>query len=120
MDDNDARSSDRLKGLGKRLASAQHSIEERDGKPGNRGSAYSFGFRLASDLVVGVLAGFFIGWGLDRWLGTSPAFLLIFTPLGMAAGIVNVIRAATSAEAKRHLEETRADGVPSVPDDEDD
>ncbi len=114
-------SSDRLKGLQKRLASAKSSFEVRDTKAGGRrGSAYGFGFRLVSDLVVGVLAGFFIGWGLDKLLGTSPWLLLIFTPIGMAAGILNVIRAAQSAEAKRYLEETRADGIPAVGDDDDD
>jgi ATP synthase protein I len=119
MDDDEAKSSDRLKALRDRLASAQASIEERDRPAGKSGSAYSFGFRLATDLIAGVLAGFGIGWGLDKWLGTSPWFLLIFTVLGMIAGIVNVIRAAKSAEARRHLEATRADNIPSVPDEDD-
>ena len=70
-------------------------------------------------MIAGVLVGFGAGWLLDRLLGTSPWFLLILTPLGMAAGILNVIRAAKSAEARRHLETTKADGVASVPDDED-
>jgi len=119
MDDDSSSSSDRLKGLQKRLASARSSFEARDRKTAGRGSAYGFGFRLVSDLVVGVLAGFFIGWGLDKLLGTSPWLLLIFTPIGMAAGILNVIRAAQSAEAERYLEETRADGIAAVDDDED-
>jgi ATP synthase protein I len=78
-----------------------------------------FGFRLAADLLAGVLGGFAIGWGLDYLLATSPWFMLVFTPLGMVAGILNVIRAATSMEAKRHLEQTRGEGLPSVKDDED-
>ncbi len=120
MDDDKRLSSDRLKGFQKRLANARSSIEARDSKTGGQSSAYGFGFRLVSDLVVGVLAGFFIGWGLDKLLGTSPWLLLIFTPIGMAAGILNVIRAAQSAEARRYLEETRADNVPGVSDDDDD
>jgi ATP synthase protein I len=35
-----------------------------------------------------------IGWLLDRWLGTSPAFLIVFFLLGAAAGTLNVFRAA--------------------------
>jgi len=120
MDDDKRLSSDRLKGFQKRLADARSSIEARDNKTGGRGSAYGFGLRLVADLVVGVLAGFFIGWGLDKLLGTSPWLLLIFTPIGMAAGILNVMRAAQSAEAERYLRETRADDVPGVDDDDDD
>ena len=120
MDDDRRLSSDKLKGFQKRLADARSSIEARDNKTGGRGSAYGFGFRLVSDLLVGVLAGFFIGWGLDKLLGTSPWLLLIFTPIGMAAGILNVIRAAQSAEARRYLEETRANNAPAVDDDDDD
>jgi ATP synthase protein I len=119
MDDDRRTSSDRLDSLGKRLAGTRRSLEERDAPGGNRGSAYGFGFRLASDLLAGVIGGFGLGWLLDYLLGTSPWLLLLFTPLGMAAGILNVMRAARSAEARRHLEKTRADGVPSVPDDED-
>ncbi len=120
MDDDKSPSSDRLRGFEERLASAKSSLEAGDTKAGGRGSAYGFGFRLISDLIVGVLAGFFIGWGLDKLLHTSPWLLLIFTPIGMAAGILNVIRAAQSAEAKRYLEETRADSIPPVGDDDDD
>ncbi len=120
MDDDKGPSSDRLRGFKKRLDAERSSIEARENKTGGRGSAYGFGFRLIADLVVGVMAGFFIGWGLDKLLGTSPWLLLIFTPIGMAAGILNVIRAAQSAEAERYLRETRANGVPGVKDDDDD
>jgi ATP synthase protein I len=102
-----------------RLKAAARAVADRD-KPGHmRGSAYHFGFRLAADLLAGVLGGFAIGWGLDYLLGTSPWFLLVFIVLGMAAGILNVIRAATSMEAKRHLDQTSGEGLPSVRDDED-
>ena len=108
-----------LESFNKRLQRTKASIQERDRQTFNQASAYSFGFRLAIDLVVGVLAGFGIGWLLDYWLGTSPWLLLVFTMLGIAAGISNVIRAAKSIEARRHLAHTKADGVASVPDDED-
>jgi ATP synthase protein I len=102
-----------------RLKAAARVVADRD-KPGrSRSSAYHFGFRLAADLLAGVLGGFAIGWGLDYLLGTSPWFLLVFILLGMAAGILNVIRAATSMEAKRHLDQTSGEGLPSVRDDED-
>ena len=33
-----------------------------------------------------------IGYGLDRYFGTRPFLLLVFLPLGVAAGVVNVWR----------------------------
>lgn len=55
------------------------------------------GFRLSSELVVGVLAGAAIGWGIDRLLSTSPWGLIVFLLLGFTAGVVNVIRMAGAA-----------------------
>ncbi|MGE0613203.1 MAG: AtpZ/AtpI family protein [Hyphomicrobiales bacterium] len=51
-------------------------------------------FRIATELVAGVLVGTAIGWQLDRWLETSPVMLVIFFGLGTAAGIMNVVRVA--------------------------
>ena len=102
-----------------RLKNMTRDVAARDAPGKGRGSAYHFGFRLATDLLAGVLGGFAIGWGLDYWLGTSPWFLLGLIVLGMAAGILNVIRAATSMEARRHLEQTSGKGLPRVADDED-
>ena len=57
-------------------------------------SALGTAFRVATELVVAVVFGVFVGWGLDKWLGTSPWLLLVFIFLGMAAGILNVYRIA--------------------------
>ena len=82
----------------------------------NLASPYNFGFRLVADLVGAIIAGFLAGWGLDSWLGTSPWMVLIFTPLGMVAGIVSVVRAASSDEAERHLAAVAA-AMPEIEDD---
>ncbi len=62
--------------------------------PGNRQTAFGQAFRLSSEMVAGVLVGGFIGWWLDYWLGTAPWLLLLFFFLGVAAGILNAVRAA--------------------------
>jgi ATP synthase protein I len=41
-----------------------------------------------------VLVGAFIGWALDRWLGTTPWGMFVFLMLGFAAGVINLMRAA--------------------------
>ncbi len=118
-DDKQSRSPDNLKEFNERLRHAQEAIKEQDRKIAGKGTAYSLGFRIATDLVVAVLAGLGIGWGLDKVLGTSPWFLLVFMPLGIAAGIGNVIRVAKSDEARRHMEQMSSKPAPSVKDDED-
>ncbi|WP_428377615.1 AtpZ/AtpI family protein [Lichenicoccus sp.] len=54
----------------------------------------SFGLvmRVGVELVSAVVVGAAIGWGLDRWLGMRPLFLILFVLLGGVAGIVNVWR----------------------------
>jgi ATP synthase protein I len=46
--------------------------------------------------VLAVVFGFGIGYALDSWLGTSPVFIIVFFFIGLAAGIVNVLRTASS------------------------
>jgi ATP synthase protein I len=55
-------------------------------------SGISLGLRAGSEFVSAVVVGAGLGWGLDRLLGVSPAFLIVFFFLGVAAGVWNVIR----------------------------
>ena len=43
---------------------------------------------MGACVVVGLVGGFF----LDRWLGTSPLFLIVGSILGMVAGIYSVAK----------------------------
>jgi F0F1-type ATP synthase assembly protein I len=49
---------------------------------------------LSFVLAVAMGAGF--GYVLDRWLGSSPWFFLVFFFLGVAAGVLNVFRVSES------------------------
>ena len=44
--------------------------------------------------VLAVVIGFLAGFGIDRWLGTSPLFTIVFFFFGVAAGVLNVVRTA--------------------------
>jgi ATP synthase protein I len=43
-------------------------------------------------LVAATAIGLAMGYGLDRWLGTSPWLTLLFTLFGIAAGFINLFR----------------------------
>ncbi|MEN6310034.1 MAG: AtpZ/AtpI family protein [Acidobacteriota bacterium] len=57
----------------------------------------SLGLMLPSSIVVGL----FFGYILDRWLGTHPWFLLIFTVLGVVSGLISLFRALRKYDKDR-------------------
>ncbi len=100
-----------LDDLGKRLREARGDQSDLE-SDGGRGTSIGLAFRLTTELVAGLVVGAAIGWFLDRWLGTTPWFLLIFFLLGMAAGIVNVVRTAQqmNTAANAEIDGDDADG----------
>ena len=98
MDDKDTQGDkQRLAEIDRRLDKLQAQREEKD-RPG--GSALPEGIaaimgRVATELVAGVMVGAFIGWALDRWLDTTPLFMLVMFFVGAIAGMLNVWRVFT-------------------------
>ena len=67
------------------------------GKPvpaasGGSTSPMGIGVRVGVELVAAMAVAVAIGWGLDRWLGTTPWLMGLFVLLGGAAGVANVWR----------------------------
>ncbi|MEM9715848.1 MAG: AtpZ/AtpI family protein [Pseudomonadota bacterium] len=83
---------ERLKQLSERLAEAR----DDDPKPEveNHFTAAQAGWRMVTELVVGLLLGAAIGYGLDAVFGTEPWFLIVFCMLGFAAGIRVMLKTA--------------------------
>lgn len=73
------------------------------------------GIRVVVDLAAGVVAGTVIGIVLDRFLGTSPWFLLVFFLIGSAAGFLNVYRTAQDLERKRRKGTATGDATQQRP-----
>jgi ATP synthase protein I len=98
--DRDPRGAGSEKSLRERLRDFEARQASEEGKAlseeeqAKRGSALGKALRLSTELVAGVFVGGLIGWFLDRWTGLSPLFLIIFLLLGIAAGIMNAVRAA--------------------------
>ena len=82
-----------------------------------RSAALGQGFKIAVELVAGVLFGGVVGWALDRYFGSAPWFMAVFLILGFAAGMSNVIRTAKRMQAAAEALQRSA---PSVRSDEDD
>ncbi|NVO57512.1 AtpZ/AtpI family protein [Rhodobacteraceae bacterium B1Z28] len=74
-------------------------------KPETRADAnYSGGelaWRMVIEMVSGLGIGFGIGYGLDSLLGTLPIFLVLFTLLGLVAGVKVMLRSAQQAQEKQ-------------------
>jgi len=98
-------SSDRLR---ERLRELERKLEPEDENRENmsdaelekRSSALGRAFKISTELVAGVFVGGLFGWALDNLLmpklgiKTTPLFLIVFLLLGIAAGFLNVFRAA--------------------------
>ncbi|MFC3613904.1 AtpZ/AtpI family protein [Lutimaribacter marinistellae] len=58
-------------------------------------------WRMVIEMVSGLGIGFGIGYGLDSLFGTLPIFLVLFTLLGLAAGVNVMLRSAREIQAKQ-------------------
>jgi ATP synthase protein I len=48
----------------------------------------SLALMLPASIAVGLFAGYF----LDKWLGTKPWLLMIMTLMGVASGLISLVR----------------------------
>ncbi len=71
---------------GARAVSAHKSV-------GAGANAINLAMRLGVELVAAMVIAVVIGWGLDRLFHTKPWLMVLMVPVGMAAGLRNLIRA---------------------------
>ncbi len=62
-------------------------------------------WRMVIELVAGLGIGFGMGYGLDYLFGTLPIFMVLFTMLGLAAGVKTMLRSAQEIQEKKLAEE---------------
>jgi ATP synthase protein I len=98
QDDDDAR---RLAELEQNLRKArqQRGEVQQTNQTAAPPSKLGVAFRLVTELLAGVIVGGAIGWALDRFFGTAPILLIVMFLVGVAAGFVNVVRAAREMNA---------------------
>jgi ATP synthase protein I len=91
-----------LKDLDARLKAARG--RQSDGKNDGPGPALppstgaGAGYRVAIELIAGMIFGGLLGWWLDRELGTKPWLMVVLFLLGSAAGMLNAYRAMMRAD----------------------
>lgn len=74
--------------------SAPNPAKERGhGGDGNMRAGLQAGMEFSAAILFGCL----IGYGIDRWLGTQPAFFLILFFFGVITGFYNVYRVTQNA-----------------------
>jgi len=88
-----------LKALEQRLESAQARHTKSDKEHSNDGSLLGMAWRLSTELVVSVLVGAGLGYGLDKLFGTAPWLLIVGLGFGFATGIRGVMRVAAKMDA---------------------
>ena len=90
-----------LKEISTRLKIAKKNVREvkeknRDSNTTSLGKA----LKISTELVAAVVVGSTIGFLLDNWFGTKPLLIICFFFMGVAAGILNVIKSAKKMHNK--------------------
>ena len=89
-----------LEQLEEKIAAARK-LQEPKPRADEHYSQAHLAWRMVIELVAGLGIGFGIGYGLDSLLGTLPIFLVLFTLLGLAAGIKTMLRSAQEIQEKK-------------------
>jgi ATP synthase protein I len=91
---------DRLKRLEDRIAAAREVRAEAPRGHQREFTQGSLAWRMVIELVVGMVLGLAIGYGLDALAGTLPVFLVVFGLLGFAAGVRTMLRTAAEVRTR--------------------
>ncbi len=55
-------------------------------------SGYKLAFRVGTEFFSGILAGLFLGYGIDHFFGTKPWGIVVMILLGFATGFRNIFK----------------------------
>ena len=68
------------------------------GKQKNLWAQVAFYTSLSLILPTGTVAGFVLGWYLDRWFHTAPGLAIVLGIMGAAGAIIEVLQVLSRAE----------------------
>lgn len=79
--------------LGRKIKEAQNKQQpETPGLKKTVSPESSKAYKAATDFIAALVVGVFLGYWIDRWLGTTPIGIIICLFLGFAAGFMNLYR----------------------------
>jgi ATP synthase protein I len=111
--------SERLERLEERLGKTLRARRSSAEPDKTEGSAASLAMRAVTELLVGLVVCMVGGYFADKYLGTAPWIMLALMPVGLAAGVMNVMRLSNSRQAREVFGEGRP-VAPSVKDEDED
>lgn len=91
----------RLAELERRLSAARRSGRPARDSRRDEYTAMSMAWRMIIELVMSIVIGGAMGWGLDTLFGTMPLFLIVFVLFGLAAGVRLMLRTAKEMDRPR-------------------
>jgi len=84
-----------IKEISTRLKIAKNKIKKNEFRnDGSNAASFGKALKISTELVASVVVGSIIGFLLDNWFDTKPLLTICFFFMGVAAGILNVFRAA--------------------------
>ena len=90
-----------LKEISARLKIAKKNIKGvKQKEVGSNAASFGKALKISTELVAAVVVGSTIGFLLDNWFGTKPLLIICFFIMGVAAGILNVFKAAKRMHKK--------------------
>lgn len=81
-----------LDDLQKKIKAAQHKLEPEPENNSKVSEGLNTGMRILTELIGTIGISGLIGYGLDKWFGTAPIFLLIFLLLGIITVFYNMMK----------------------------
>ena len=90
-----------LKEISTRLEIAKKKIKKEQIKNnGSNTTSLGKALKISTELVAAVVVGATLGFILDNWFDTRPWLTITFFFMGVAAGILNVIKSAKNMHKK--------------------
>ena len=90
-----------LKEISTRLKIAKKNIIKPEQKTvGSNAASLGKALKISTELVASVVVGSTIGFLLDNWFDTKPLLTISFFFMGVAAGILNVLKSAKKMHKK--------------------
>ena len=91
-----------LKEITTRLEIAKKKIKKKEKKiESSNAASLGKALKISTELVAAVVVGSTIGYILDSWFDTKPLLIICFFFMGVAAGILNVVRSAIKMQKKK-------------------